>query len=48
MTKTEIRRADPEAWSLAVLYANGDVRRLKVSEDGQTVTVLNRPRGDSR
>lgn len=32
---------DPEAWGLALLYANGDASRLRVSADGMTVTVRN-------
>jgi hypothetical protein len=39
-----VRKPDPEVWSLAMLYANGDARRLEVSPDGQTVLVRNRPR----
>lgn len=43
-TVTTTQRPDPEAWSLAKLYANGDERRLVVSADGRTVTVRNNPK----
>jgi len=38
------QQPDAEAWSLAKLYADGDVRRLEVSKDGRTVIVRNQPR----
>ncbi len=38
------QRPDPEAWSLARLYANGDTRRLVVLDD-RTVLVRNCPAG---
>ena len=41
-TQVDVRKADPEAWSLALLYANGDTRRLHVKDDG-SVIVRNVP-----
>lgn len=37
-------RPDPDVWTAALALADGDPRRLLISDGGRTVHVLNSPR----